>query len=153
MITELYQALMAALKSVADPEGNQLIKHVDLWNQQVDFLEDEQPWPKPAVFIEFGETPWSTVVNGAHEYLNGDCIVTLHVVTDYVGPTSDKMENFESNVRSMDLYEAISAELRKWRDGRNYHNLRPVSTAPNHNHSEVIECLERYSVKVERQLR
>lgn len=60
MISELYTALTAALKNIKDGEGEdapRLVKHIDLWNQNVAFIEEESPWPRPAVFIEFGRYP------------------------------------------------------------------------------------------------
>ena len=54
MISSIYEALARALESIED-DGGRLIRHVDLWNRNVEFIEDEQLWPRPAVFIEFGE--------------------------------------------------------------------------------------------------
>ena len=45
------------------------IKHIDLWNHNVEFLEQEAPWPRPAVFIEFVPFKWHAVVPGV-EYLS-----------------------------------------------------------------------------------
>ena len=41
-----------------------VVKHVDLWNRNVEFIEDEDAWPRPAVFIEFEAVKWTTVVPG-----------------------------------------------------------------------------------------
>ena len=63
MITEVYNALTAAIRSIGigqDPrfpeEG--IIKHIDLWNQNVMFIDEDEAWARPAVFIEFGEITW-----------------------------------------------------------------------------------------------
>lgn len=32
---------------------NRAIEHVDLWNHNVEFIEQETAWERPAVFIEF----------------------------------------------------------------------------------------------------
>lgn len=153
MISELYNALTEALKNIKDGEGEdapRLIKHIDLWNQNVEFIEDEQPWDRPAVFIEFGEIQWSTI-GGASVLLRGVCPVTLHVVTDWMGGTADGEATRQASVASMDLSEKISAEVLKIR-GESFHNIKLESSAPNHNHEDIIESIERYSVIVERQI-
>lgn len=63
MRKELYKAiagrlfLIASDGSMIDPEAEEqperLIKYVDLWNHNVEFLDEEQPWARPAVFVEF----------------------------------------------------------------------------------------------------
>ena len=57
------------------------IKHIDLWNHNVEFLEQEAPWPRPAVFIEFVPFKWHAVVPGV-EY-RAQPLINLHVVTDW----------------------------------------------------------------------
>ena len=48
MRKELYAAIKAAVGKV--PE----VKHIDLWNHNVEFIEQEDSWARPAVFVEFG---------------------------------------------------------------------------------------------------
>lgn len=52
MREELFEAIKTAM---ADTE----VKHIDLWNHNVEFLEQEDAWPLPALFVEFGEITWS----------------------------------------------------------------------------------------------
>ena len=34
------------------PEGwERAIKHIDLWNHNVEFIEQEEQWDRPAVFV------------------------------------------------------------------------------------------------------
>lgn len=49
----LYLGLTEALKELRDESGQPLIRHIDLWNEQVEFIEQEEPFDTPAVFIEF----------------------------------------------------------------------------------------------------
>ena len=55
MITELYDRLTEALLQVG---GGGVIKHVDLWNQNVAFIDEDEAWARPAVFVEFGPIAW-----------------------------------------------------------------------------------------------
>ena len=38
--------------------GDGLISHIDLRNQNVEFIEEDEARDRPAVFIEFGEIIW-----------------------------------------------------------------------------------------------
>lgn len=68
------------------------IKHVDLWNNQIAFIEEEAPFATPAVFIEFAPIRWNNI--GGGEY-SADVSVRLHVVTDSrAGKWSDAVGAF-----------------------------------------------------------
>ena len=49
---ELYAALVEQLKNI--PE----VKHVDLWNENVVYADQDEPWQRPAVLIELGAIDW-----------------------------------------------------------------------------------------------
>ena len=51
----LYLSLMERLKQLTDETGEPVIKTFDLWNEQVSFLEQEEAFETPAVFIETGK--------------------------------------------------------------------------------------------------
>ena len=61
MRKELYNMLCKELKEV----GGGLIKHIDLWNHNVEFIEQEENWERPAVFVEFEPIEWRQQNNGA----------------------------------------------------------------------------------------
>ena len=50
MRKELFNAIKAKLASDV-PE----VQHIDLWNHNVEFVEQEEGWARPAVFVEFGK--------------------------------------------------------------------------------------------------
>lgn len=70
---ELYAALVEQLKNI--PE----VKHVDLWNENVVYADQDEPWQRPAVFIELGVIDWTTI-QGA---LRGNGDIKLHTVIDW----------------------------------------------------------------------
>ncbi len=148
MISELYTALTTALKTVKDNNNVAIIKHIDLWNRNVEFIEEDTPWQRPAVFIEFGEVQWRPY-SGSTCGLIGNMPVTLHVVTDWAGPTADGETTSAASVASMDLSEKICAKLQGLY-GTNFRDLCLMSSAPNHDHEEVVESIERYVVKLSR---
>jgi len=154
MISELYKDIIEQLGKVTvdGEEGSPgLIRHIDLWNRNVEFLEDEQPWPRPAVFVEFGTVDWSPWNSGGTTGFTGMCTITLHVVTDWIGATSADSEGMEKAVAAMDLSDRICAKLQGL-CGNTYHNLRLLSSAPNHDHEELVESIEQYRVTLDRQL-
>ena len=44
--------------------GGGAIKHIDLWNHNVEFIEQEENWERPAVFVEFCPIRWNAIVDG-----------------------------------------------------------------------------------------
>ena len=54
MRKELYAAIVAKLKQDVPEVG-----HIDLWNHNVEFIEQEEVWSRPAVFVEIGTISWS----------------------------------------------------------------------------------------------
>ena len=80
------------------PEGwERAIKHIDLWNHNVEFIEQEENWERPAVFVEFQPIQWNAIQSGA-EY-RAEPIVHLHVVTDWQGSSSADSEFREQSLK------------------------------------------------------
>lgn len=77
--------------------GGGLIKHIDLWNHNVEFIEQEENWERPAVFVEFCPIRWNAIVDGV-EY-RAEPEVKLHIVTDWAGAAN----------------EAVRSRKRRWR--------------------------------------
>lgn len=124
---ELYTRIAAKLATIAE------IRHVDLWNHNVEFIEQETAWERPAVFIEFAPIQWSPIVHGV-EY-RGAVTVNLHVVTDWVA---------ERNVNQFDLLHRIHMVMAGM-EGMTFGEFDIVASATNHNHEEIVENIETYS--------
>ena len=75
MRKELYTAIKTAMEKI------EAVKHVDLWNHNVEFIEQEDSWARPAVFVELGPIAWQPYVGGGYR---GEGCVRLHVVTDWL---------------------------------------------------------------------
>ena len=82
MIRYLYLALEEKLLAITDEQENPqpIFKHCDLWNRQVEFLEQETPFQTPAVFVEFTNIEWRTLGQHVQE---ADLTVRLHIVTPW----------------------------------------------------------------------
>lgn len=109
------------------------IKHIDLWNHNVEFLEQEAPWPRPAVFIEFVPFKWHVIVPGV-EY-RAQPLINLHVVTDWAE------QNGIGEFRLLDKIHEQLAGL----DGENFMEFDIDSSATNHNHEDIVENIETYT--------
>ncbi len=105
MRKELYNLLCQELKEV----GGGIIKHIDLWNHNVEFIEQEESWARPAVFVEFCPIRWNAIVNGV-EY-RAEPEVKLHIVTDWAGSSSEGSELKEEALEVFDLPELIHERL------------------------------------------
>ena len=91
MRKELYNLLCRELGAITE------IKHIDLWNRNVEFIEQEEGWERPAVFVEFGSIQWKPIVNGV-EY-RAEPQITLHIVTDWAGAASKPSSRYTYGYR------------------------------------------------------
>lgn len=117
------------------------IKHVDLWNHNVEFLEQEAPWPRPAVFIEFVPFKWHAIVHGV-EY-RAQPLINLHVVTDWAE---------QKNIGEFQLLDRIH-ELLAGLEGETFMEFDIDSSATNHNHEDIVENIETYTCTAFRHLK
>lgn len=133
---ELYKAICERLSAVEE------IKHIDLWNHNMEFLEQESNWPMPAVFIEFAPVRWTALVNG-REY-RSEPIVRLHVVTEWPGDATPGSETLDNALEAFNLCGAIHREL-CCLSGESFQCLDLVESHTNHNHEEIVENIEVYN--------
>lgn len=124
---EIYNAIKRHLSDIP------AIKHIDLWNHNVEFIEQETAWERPAVFIEFATIQWNPIVHGL-EY-RGAVTVNLHVVTDWTA---------ESNVEQFQLLHRIHRILANM-EGGTFGEFDLAASATNHNHEEIVENIETYT--------
>ena len=93
--------------------GGGLIKHIDLWNHNVEFIEQEENWERPAVFVEFCPIRWNAIVDGV-EY-RAEPEVKLHIVTDWADTfmafdlvESQTNHNHEEIVENIEVYSCVA---------------------------------------------
>lgn len=141
MRKELYLKLIEALKGIG-------FKHFDLWNRQVEFLEEEVAFPMPAIFVEFGDIEWSPVKG---ESVSGKGSVILHIVEPFTGSAADGSSNRDEVLETLDWSEKIQKAL-SGLSGDNFHSLGLSVTKTNHDHADIIESIEVYSLRTGREL-
>lgn len=124
------------------PTGaSRLIRHIDLWNHNVEFIEQEENWERPAVFVEFQPIQWNAIHPGV-EY-RAEPVVSLHVVTDWQGSTSVDSPFKEESLKVFDILDFIHRVLAGQR-GETFLEFDLVESRTNHNHDEIIENIESY---------
>ncbi len=143
MRKELYKMLCERLKTVP------AIKHIDLWNHNVEFIEQEQGWERPAVFVEFCPIAWEATVNGVRYVATPQ--VRLHIVTDWKGSTSADSELMDEALDVFELCDEIHGALCLM-EGSTFQEFDLVESQTCHNHEEILENIEVYQCTAIRQL-
>lgn len=138
MRKELYEMLCDELKKV----GDGVIKHIDLWNHNVEFIEQEENWERPAVFVEFCPIRRNAIVPGV-EY-RAEPEVKLHIVTDWKGASSAGSDFREDALEVFDLPGLIHERL-TCLEGESFKVFDLVESQTNHNHEDIVESVEVYS--------
>lgn len=145
MRATIYKALVEKLKEYTDTEGNQVFMHFDLWNEQVDFIEDETPFDTPAIFIEFRSINWSDTMQNMQR---GTLPIRLHVVTEWKGSTNDGSIYQETALKRLDLVDNMAGHLFNWRateGNTDIQRMQRTASYTNHNHGELVEDIEDYT--------
>ena len=132
MRKEIYRAICAALRGIDGAP----VRHVDLWNHNVEFIEQEEAWDRPAVFVEVAPIEWRADKGSYHT----QGILRLHIVTDWAGPLSQGDETLEV----FDLCEVVRRAIVGLK-GEHFGSLRLMGSDTNHNHEDIIESIEHFA--------
>lgn len=114
------------------------IKHIGLWNRQVEFITEESPFPMPAVFVEFGKISWRHQPGGIQD---ADLTVGLHVLTTAIP------EGFDGAEFHLELLDKINACLQGF-EGDCWGSFKRSASIPCHDHEEIIDDTEVYQAMV-----
>ena len=147
MIGEIYKGIADILMNGLDG----VVKHVDLWNEQVAFIEEEVPFDFPAVFVQFGQIDWKPVNIGSGLCWRGECAVNLHIVDRWPGSAAAGSGEMDEALGVFDLAKRIHKKI-EGVTGDGYNGLRLVASMVNHNHEDIIENIEVYKTKLYRML-
>lgn len=121
------------IKKIIIREGG--ARYVGLWNRNVEYAEDDEPWETTAVFVEFGAmNDMQTKELGRTRF---DGTVRLHVVTN------SAMGDMYALTKLWD----IASIMRDCRiEGRNY-GYTLDSIHANHDHGELVEGVLEYGFR------
>ncbi len=140
MRKQLYLDIKDRLKSIKNEDGEQLFRHFDLWNRQVEFIEQETPFVCPAVFVEFNEMNWQTLGNRVQ---GCELTVRLHVVTEWFAGTADYSPTEQQALDFLDIIDKMVYTLQGF--ATSYMNawMRKRSIT-NHDHEHYVDNVEEY---------
>lgn len=110
------------------------IKHIDLWNHNVEFIEQEEQWERPAVFVEIATINCAPFQGRG---LRGKGLVRLHIVTDWTEGGQDAAWDLSYKIQS--TLEGLSGEY--------FNGMTLVAIDTNHNHEEILESIDSYEVR------
>lgn len=144
MRKQLYMAIANRLLAITDNEDNTLIKYVDLWNRNVEFIETDGVFPMPAVFVEFDTINWEKSPTGRQRALVN---INLHVVTKIIKKTHAEAETLSDNLNFLDLMDTICSTLTAV-GGPGFSAFSRVASTTNHDHNEVMDNVETYQTMV-----
>lgn len=142
-----YLQLQERLEQLPDRQGVPAVRTYDLWNEQVDFIEEEEPFDMPAVFLEFMPYKWTTLSGAVQQ---AAVTVRLHVVTPWEGSSRKGSRYQQQSMERFSLLEEISACLHDFKgdNGKvSFDMFRRTASDTNHNHAEVVEDVEEYTFR------
>ena len=128
---QLYQDIVQAVHEQV-PE----IGHIDLWNQNVYYMEQDCEWQRPALFVEIGDIEWQPMKQDSQgRYLRGSGDVRLHIVTDW---------SEDAYATSFELGDKIWRALEDHAegDGKAYRMEYPKASLTNHDHEAMLENID-----------
>jgi hypothetical protein len=105
----IYLSIVERLKQIKNTDDEQVIKHFDIWNNNLEYIEDEQPFNTPAVFVEFQSINWRYQANKLY---NTDLVaIRLHIVTQRNAPTAHENDCELQSLEFFDIIDSIRKSI------------------------------------------
>ena len=148
----LYFSLMDKIMSFRNEEGCSIIKTVDLWNEQVEFIEQEAPFDTPAIFIEFLPINWNSLSSKIQQATFN---IRLHIVSRYEGDSRNTSMFQTQAMNRFDLLDQLDELLNNFADEDakcGFCMFHRIGSSTNHNHEELIEDITEYSTLITQHL-
>ena len=132
---EILNAVRNVLLDIEDVDGMSPFKHIALWNRNVEFADQEEPWERPAVFLEFGPIEWHHDRASPVERCSMRCTpeLSLHLVLD-----ARDCEMRGQLPMQMFLCDLLMRSLTGL-SGETFSGMAPVRELSNHDHGELLE--------------
>jgi hypothetical protein len=138
----IYQSIVEKLKEMKDANDVQIIKHFDIWNNNLLYIAENEPFYTPAVFIEFREIEWRHQGRGVRDAAVG---IVLHVITQRNAPTAADQPYAELSLEFFDLLTGINRCLHrhaKAGDHFAHDALTSTASATDHDFAELRHDIE-----------
>lgn len=134
----LNDAELAAAQQAEAAGGEKVdyvFRHFDLWNHNVEFIEQENQWNTPAVFFDFQDLKYDT----GQGLRRANFVVHLHIVSgvDFCYNGQD-----EANSR-FDLLD-LPYKLLHFYNGNGLSGVTHLGSQTNNDHEELVESIESF---------
>jgi hypothetical protein len=140
MRKQLYLDVKSRLQEILGADGMPLFRHFDLWNRQVEFMEQETPFNCPAVFVEFSPMEWRTLGNRVQAT---EATVRLHIVTEWYAGTAFNSPTEIPSLEFLDIADRAVAALQGFSTPYMGSWMRSRSVT-NHDHERYVDNVEEY---------
>lgn len=144
MRKQLYLDIQTALEAIVDQDNNPVFLHFDLWNQNVQFLEEDTPFQLPAIFVEFMPIEWKTIGNRVQE---AAVVIKLHIVTAWYGQTAHYSPLQDEALNYLDIPDKVLNALQNLTVNGSASLTRTASVI-NHNHQRYVDSVEEYTAYI-----
>jgi len=114
---------------------NYVFKHFDLWNHNVEFIEQEIAWDTPAIFFDFQDLKYDT----GQGIRRANFVVHLHVVSS-VEFRYDGQDEANSRFDLLDL----PYKLLHFYNGNGLSGVAQLGSQTNNDHEELVESIESF---------
>lgn len=138
MRKEIFMAIVAQIRKMV-PD----IKYIDLWNEHLTEIQTASVWPTPSVFIEFEQYEVRQMANHTR---TADISVRLHIITRTMTYNGSEDKRMSDALDYFDLIDDINLAMSSL-SGSNFTTFMLTASATNHNHSELIESIERHTCR------
>jgi len=142
MIKQLFLDIEERILSLKDQENNSVIKHTDLWNNNVMFIEQETPFLTPACFIEF--TPIIVEPLDTGQIFQVTPQIRLHIVTEWFGGTAANVPTREKALQYLDVSDNLITHLMSDENSDLFIKLLNIIT--NHDHAKYVDSIQSYEL-------
>lgn len=135
VLTDSELAAMQQAKATGGEKINYVFLHFDLWNHNVEFIDQEDQWNTPAVFFDFQDLKYDT----GQGVRRANFVVHLHIVSSvefrYNGQD-------EANSR-FDLLD-LPYKLLHFYNGCGLSGVTHLGSQTNNDHEELVESIESF---------
>lgn len=139
MRKKLYTLIKDKLFAITDDNGEQVIKTVDLYNSQMMYIQQEQPFLTPAVLIEFNDINYLHQLHGVKE---ANVEIRLHVITD------SRVGHWQDALNVFDLLSNINIALFGLSSNEGIGALTLTNSVTDHEFDELQHNIETYTTHI-----
>jgi hypothetical protein len=141
--TRLYQDLNKRLKLITF-ENAQVIKHFDLFNDQLNHLQEEEVFAFPACFIEFVPIKWEQLGGKRQQAVVS---IRFHFCHNIKIKSSDKSGTETIALQHLETIDQAHKYLQGF-SGDYFNSLVRTDSEQDHNHDHIWAHVETYKTRV-----